>query len=261
MHDYIRLGYLGLTDSEKRVMKSIFTLSPALKESYILTGSKELEKADLVMVNVDDPNVIIQWNELLRINNLVSPMTLSAKGRTIYGVVPLGLPIRLQKLVEALANVVTEHTSFKIPEGSSKSEAPLHILVVDDSFPVRKYMEQKLTELVRLPTRFSFAESGEQAVQKFQNCTYDMVFLDVTMGGADGYKVCKVIKSEYNTYVVMLTSKKSPFDKIRGTMSGCDAYVTKPPEDQRLLDEIQKCVRRRSKMQFKHKELKGAVAH
>ena len=47
----------------------------------------------------------------------------------------------------------------------------------------------------------------------------------------------------------MLTSKKSPFDKVRGTMSGCDAYVTKPPSDECLVKEVQKCIKYKYRMQ------------
>ena len=110
-------------------------------------------------------------------------------------------------------------------------------------------MEQKLAEIIRFPTRLSLTASGEEAMVKFAKRDFDLVFLDVIMEGVDGYKVCKAIKSRYSAYVVMLTSKKSPFDKVRGTMSGCDAYITKPPADQRLVDEVEKCVKWRSKKQ------------
>ena len=247
MHDNIRLGYLGLNAHEVRVMKTIFTLSPELKESFLLTGTNELEKADLVMVNVDDPEAITQWNDITQKNKLATPMTLSACGQSIDGLVPLKLPIRLNKLIEALHDVLAESTQTNIIEGLAGAEDSIHILVVDDSFPVRKYMEQKLAELARVPTVISFAESGEEAMGKFKSKLFDMVFLDVMMDGVDGYKVCKAIKSKYKSYVVMLTSKKSPFDKVRGTMSGCDAYITKPPEDQRLIEEVEKCHKIRAK--------------
>jgi twitching motility two-component system response regulator PilG len=63
------------------------------------------------------------------------------------------------------------------------------------------------------------------------------------MPGIDGYQVCKLIKSNkaaQKTAVVMLTSKDSPFDKIRGSMSGCDAYLTKPVDEEKLLETISK---------------------
>jgi twitching motility two-component system response regulator PilG len=65
------------------------------------------------------------------------------------------------------------------------------------------------------------------------------------MPGIDGYQVCKLIKSKKvarKSAVVMLTSKSSPFDKIRGAMAGCDAYLTKPVDTDKLLTVISKFV-------------------
>ena len=249
MHDQIRMGHLGLDDHETRVLKTIFSLSPQLKDGYVLIGSSGLEKADLVLVNLDVPEAIANWKKIARVNRLATPITLSAHGRSVGGVVSLTQPIRLQQLIDVLENVVADRTEVKNPDGSSKSESALNILIVDDSYPVRKYMEQKLTEIIRYPLRLSLTASGEDAMAKIAKRDFDLVFLDVIMEGVDGYKVCKEIKSKYNTYVVMLTSRKSPFDKVRGTMSGCDAYITKPPEDEKLVEEVEKCVTWREKKQ------------
>ena len=246
MHDLILLGYLGLTANEVKAVRSIFTISAELKNNYQLASEKEVNNSDLVLVNVDNREAVYRWGKISHKNKLATPITLSAKGRVFKGIVPLSLPIRLQSLIEALQKVASESTKFNIPPDASKDSTPIQILVVDDSYPVRKYMELKLTDIVEEPLRLSFAESGEEAMKKFGTRVFDMVFLDVMMEGADGYKVCRAIKSVYKSYVVMLTSKKSPFDKIRGTMSGCDTYITKPPADQRLIEEISKCLNRLS---------------
>jgi twitching motility two-component system response regulator PilG len=56
--------------------------------------------------------------------------------------------------------------------------------------------------------------------------------MDVLMPGADGYEGCRQVKAhcrgDHAVPVVMLTSKTSPFDRIRGKMAGCDAYLAKP---------------------------------
>ena len=114
------------------------------------------------------------------------------------------------------------------------------VLVVDDNQTVREFMKAKLT-----PFNFNvdYAESGEQAIGFTGQKNYACIFLDVVMPGIDGYKVCKLIKSNrtaQKTAVVMLTSKDSPFDKIRGSMSGCDAYLTKPVDEEKLLETISK---------------------
>ena len=67
--------------------------------------------------------------------------------------------------------------------------------------------------------------------------TIDLVVLDVMLPGMDGYDVCKMIKKNKDNSlmkVVMLTSKDKTFDKIRGTMAGCDGYLTKPVDELKL---------------------------
>lgn len=246
MHDGINLSYIGLTELEVRVLKSIFTLAPQLNENVTLTSPGQVVDADVILVNADDPKSAQIWNKIKQRNSLCTSLMLSDREVSNDGDFTLQRPIRVQKLISALEDIV-EQTSIQIP-GTDSSEDVLNVLVVDDSFPVRKYMEHKLSELVEVPIKLYLASSGEEAISKSARVDCDIIFLDVMMDGVDGYKVCKTIKSQQNPYIVMLTSKKSPFDKVRGTMSGCDAYVTKPPSDQRLTEEIQKCLQRRSKL-------------
>ncbi len=117
------------------------------------------------------------------------------------------------------------------------------VLVVDDNLTVREFMKNKLA-----PFNFNvdYAENGEQAIGFTGQKHYTCIFLDVVMPGIDGYQVCKLIKSNRSAQksaVVMLTSKDSPFDRIRGSMSGCDAYLTKPVDEEKLLETIARFLR------------------
>jgi len=132
-------------------------------------------------------------------------------------------------------------------KGNLAPEGPIDrpfnwVLVCDDNMTVREFMRVKLA-----PFGFNvdFAETGEQAVGLTGTKHYTCVFLDVVMPGINGYQVCKLIKSKKGgakTAVVMLSSKDSTFDKIRGTMSGCDTYLTKPVNENRLFEVISKYV-------------------
>ena len=244
MHDEINLSYVGLSDLEVRVLRSIFTLAPQLNENVTLMSPEQIAEADVILVNADDPATLETWKKISQQNSMCTSLMLSDQGDAGLGDVTLQRPIRVQKLIAALEDIV-EQTSIQIP-GESDGE-DLHVLVVDDSFPVRKYMEHKLGELIDVPIKLYLAVNGEEAIEKTQKVSCDIIFLDVMMEGVDGYKVCKTIKSQNNPYIVMLTSKKSPFDKVRGTMSGCDAYITKPPADERLVEEIRKCLDRRDR--------------
>ena len=108
------------------------------------------------------------------------------------------------------------------------------VLAVDDSPLMRTFLQNKLQPYGIAP---EFAASGEEALFKISKQHFDMIFLDVMLPGMDGYDVCKMIKKNKDNNlmkVVMLTSKDKTFDKIRGTMAGCDGYLTKPVDEMKL---------------------------
>ena len=113
-------------------------------------------------------------------------------------------------------------------------EQVFRVLAVDDSPLMRTFLQNKLAPYGIQP---EFAASGEEALFKISKQHFDMIFLDVMLPGMDGYDVCKMIKKNKDNNlmkVVMLTSKDKTFDKIRGTMAGCDGYLTKPVDELKL---------------------------
>jgi CheY-like chemotaxis protein len=113
-------------------------------------------------------------------------------------------------------------------------EQQFRVLAVDDSPLMRTFLQNKLQPYGISP---EFASSGEEALYKVSKQHFDMIFLDVMLPGMDGYDVCKMIKKNKDNSlmkVVMLTSKDKTFDKIRGTMAGCDGYLTKPVDELKL---------------------------
>lgn len=112
------------------------------------------------------------------------------------------------------------------------------VMVVDDNLAVREFMR---TRLQPFRLNVDYATSGEEAIGLTAKRHYACVFLDVVMPGIDGYQVCKMVKTRKSakpTAVVLLTSKGSPFDRIKGKMAGCDAYLTKPVDEEKLLEVI-----------------------
>jgi CheY-like chemotaxis protein len=113
-------------------------------------------------------------------------------------------------------------------------EHNFRVLAVDDSPLMRTFLQNKLAPYGIVP---DFAASGEEALFKISKLHFDLIFLDVMLPGMDGYDVCKMIKKNKDNAlmkVVMLTSKDKTFDKIRGTMAGCDGYLTKPVDEMKL---------------------------
>jgi two-component system, cell cycle response regulator len=150
--------------------------------------------------------------------------------------VPVPVPVGEVRGVATGISNVEQMTRGKIVTHSVPSAVIGRVLIVDDSDIALKYMQNRLRhfgyecELVR---------SGEEALTMVGKHNYQFVFLDVMMAGLDGYQTCKAIKNNKARrgpapVVVMLTSRGGTIDKIRGSMAGCDAYLTKPLNDNRL---------------------------
>jgi len=88
------------------------------------------------------------------------------------------------------------------------------------------------------------APDGGQALSKFRAIKPDLVLLDVMMPVMDGWAVCRTIRAESQTPVIMLTAKGETDDKVTGLKSGADDYVTKPFEMKELLARIEAVLRR-----------------
>jgi CheY-like chemotaxis protein len=136
--------------------------------------------------------------------------------------------------------IATQPMSPPAPVAPVATPTPRHeehqfrVLAVDDSPLMRTFLQNKLQPYGISP---EFASSGEEALFKISKQHFDMIFLDVMLPGMDGYDVCKMIKKNKDNNlmkVVMLTSKDKTFDKIRGTMAGCDGYLTKPVDELKL---------------------------
>lgn len=131
---------------------------------------------------------------------------------------------------------------MNIPAQQEPSAANLRALVVDDCATVRRLMDLTLRPM---GIEVEFADNGEDALALVKGAGYDIVFLDVLLPGIDGYRVCKAIKGDKrmkDTPVIMLTSRDSAFDKVRGIMSGTDVYLIKPLERVELLRAMKKCL-------------------
>lgn len=115
------------------------------------------------------------------------------------------------------------------------------ILVVDDSAAVRGHLESALKAV---GYDITCVDSGEAAIMAVSAQAYTCILMDVLMPGIDGYEACRKIKAMplngrgVRPAIVMLTSKSSPFDRIRGKMAGCDAYLTKPVQRAHLMQVL-----------------------
>ena len=88
------------------------------------------------------------------------------------------------------------------------------------------------------------AEDGGKGLEKFRTIKPDLVLLDVMMPVMDGWAVCKAIRAESQTPIIMLTAKSETDDKVAGLKTGADDYITKPFEMKEVLARIEAVLRR-----------------
>ena len=117
----------------------------------------------------------------------------------------------------------------------------LKILIVEDDRNIadllRLYLEKEGYEVV-------IALDGLKGLEKFRQEQPALVLLDVMLPGMDGWGVCRSIRSESKTPIIMLTAKSETEDKVAGLKQGADDYITKPFEMKEVLARIEAVLRR-----------------
>ncbi len=119
--------------------------------------------------------------------------------------------------------------------------AERRILVVDDDADIRGLVRELLT---RRNFDVLEANDGNEALRVFFDERPDLVVLDVSMPGLDGWKTLERIRELSDVPVVMLTAKASEIEKTRGLRAGADDYVTKPFGRQELVARVEALLRR-----------------
>jgi CheY-like chemotaxis protein len=114
------------------------------------------------------------------------------------------------------------------------------VLVIDDSPTVRR---QLLEALVPMGLEVEVVSGGQEAINVLAKRRYDLIFVDVVMPDIDGYKLTRFIKKDKimrKVPVIMLTSRSSPFDLLRGALAGCNSYLVKPVSLASLKETVQR---------------------
>ena len=88
------------------------------------------------------------------------------------------------------------------------------------------------------------AETGTEAIKKFNEKGADLVLLDLMIPEVSGVEVCKAIRATSQVPIIMLTAKDSEIDKVVGLELGADDYVTKPYSSRELIARIKAVLRR-----------------
>lgn len=231
----IVVGSAGLMPNELSALKSVCAISRMAARPCHFTVAAEGAPADVI---------VLAGAEGARASaGLIAPATRAVLWIGEEAPLPRPLtkhvmqrPLLASRLLSALDRLVEGLAASAVaqapaPAAAARAFRP-NVLVVDDSPTVRKQIE---LVLAGMEARVVTAVTGEEGLDHLKRQRFDLVLLDVVLPGTDGYGICRAIKREPKTRltpVVMLTSKSSPFDKIRGTLAGCDNYLTKPVTQQ-----------------------------
>lgn len=253
--DALKLYAVGFSSSERRLLEGIVRVSQRRTPKLTLLTEQQAPYADVLLIDYKDVNAVawaksqlflqkkaVIWVDANRADKHHLVISRPVQWSTLPIIVSRALDTKTAADESAAMSVA--NLGHNVNSNQANQIKPSHttnkrILVVDDSLGVRNH----LTSLLEAKGfEVTTAENGVVALQAFRPNYYSCVLLDVIMPEMDGYETCRAIKAlekgKHSTHIVMLTSKSSPFDRIRGKMAGCDAYLTKPVTFRQLQETL-----------------------
>jgi DNA-binding response OmpR family regulator len=116
------------------------------------------------------------------------------------------------------------------------------VMVVEDDHSVRALVRLLLEDEGLVVVE---AATGQQAVDRFDAESVDLVLLDIRLPGLNGFDVCRQLRRMSDVPIIMVTAQNDSHDVVAGLEVGADDYVTKPFNDRELLARVRAQLRRR----------------
>ncbi|AQM60839.1 MULTISPECIES: response regulator transcription factor [Clostridium] len=119
-----------------------------------------------------------------------------------------------------------------------------NVLIVED--------EENMVSFIKMELEYEgynvdVANDGRRAVSLALEKDYDVILLDLMLPGINGIEVCRRIRKEKETPIIMLTARDSVMDKVTGLKSGADDYLAKPFAIEELIARMEVIFRRNKK--------------
>ncbi|MEP7455480.1 response regulator transcription factor [Phyllobacterium sp. SB3] len=117
------------------------------------------------------------------------------------------------------------------------------ILLVEDDQEIAKMVIETLSD-----NGFTAVSTGSAVEMEvlLRERSFDLIMLDVMLPGEDGFSICRRLRAEATTPIIMLTALGDDIDRVVGLELGADDYVTKPFNSRELLARIKSLLRRSS---------------
>ena len=117
-----------------------------------------------------------------------------------------------------------------------------YTLIVDDSATERSIITGCLQEV---GINVSVALTGEEALEKIEQKSPDLIVLDVVLPGRSGFEICRELKGAKNTSkipIILCSTKGTEMDKFWGMKQGADAYIPKPIDQEELVRKVKELI-------------------
>jgi len=115
------------------------------------------------------------------------------------------------------------------------------ILVVEDELALQETLAYNLK---RQGYSVQTAGDGPAALEAARSFKPELILLDVMLPGFDGFELCRILRREMNTPVLMLTARDDEIDRVVGLEVGADDYMTKPFSMRELFARVKAMLRR-----------------
>ncbi len=250
MQANLKILVKGFQLFEQRIIDTVIRLSAKRTPSLLLLPDYQFKTADAIIIDALDSEAM-RWADSNHLNlqnqvviwvDLDTPVNNPKHTVLNRPVLWVNLSIIVSRILEELSQAeAQEDLDNGLLPGDELFKPLASVLIVDDSQAILGYLSKILKRSGYMVTT---ADCGENAIKAAKIKRFDCVLMDVLMPGIDGYKACREIRriksSAVAMPVIMLTSRASPFDKIRGRMAGCNAYLTKPVRMDVLLKTVSK---------------------
>jgi CheY-like chemotaxis protein len=260
-----RVALLGFSDFERNALGSCFRLALQRRPGY--EAVEALAEADFVVVDADHVQALHSVIAGGRVGDTVFVGASPPQGGSAWTMRPID-PVHVLRELDTMAlqrgavpasaprsgarphaagparradDAATRPARRPQAHPPGRATAAAAALLIDDSEVALRHLEQRLQ---RYGLRTQRALNSSQALALLAQRAFDFVFLDVELGedsNLDGLALCRYLKRDHARpvgalapVVIMVTTHDREVDRVRGALAGCDAYLGKPLDDDRL---------------------------
>ena len=123
----------------------------------------------------------------------------------------------------------------------SKLDARKRILIIEDEKNLARFLD---LELSHEGYETSVEGNGRSGLELALSQEWDVILLDLMLPDLNGFEVCRRIRKEKTTPIIMVTAKDSVLDRVAGLDDGADDYLVKPFAIEELLARLRALIRR-----------------